>query len=130
ASWRRFLAEAQRRGVRLGIDVGTVRIGVARSDPHGLLATPVRTITRTDKGRGVDGIGDIAEIAAQEEAMEVFVGLPRHLSGREGASADLARRYAESLAAALPIPVRLIDERLTTVSAHQAMRASGRSGRK
>ncbi|KAE8763730.1 Holliday junction resolvase RuvX [Georgenia thermotolerans] len=117
-----------RHGVRLGIDVGTVRIGVARSDPSGILATPVRTVARAKDG------SDLAEIVAlvrEHEAMEVVVGLPRSLSGKEGRSADAARGYAVRVAEALaPLPVRLVDERLTTVSAHQALRASGRPGRR
>src|SRR5690606_30243478 len=117
-----------RRGVRIGIDVGTVRIGVARCDASGILATPVRTVARRKDG------SDLAEIVAlvrEHEAVEVLVGLPRSLSGREGPSAAAARGYAVRVAAALdPLPVRLVDERLTTVSAHQALHASGRPGRR
>lgn len=115
------------RGVRLGIDVGKVRIGVARSDPAGILATPVRTIRRRPDRSCAR---EIATIASEESAVEVIVGLPSHLSGKEGASATDARQYARQLAdACAPIPVRLVDERLTTVSAHQALHAAGRSSR-
>jgi putative Holliday junction resolvase len=110
-----------RPGVRLGIDVGTVRIGVARSDPSGLLATPVETVRR---GKG--DIARIAAIAAEHEAAEIVVGLPTSLSGREGAAAEAARAFAARLAARLaPLPVRLYDERLTTVTAQQHLRAGG-----
>ncbi|MFC4060394.1 Holliday junction resolvase RuvX [Planomonospora corallina] len=110
-----------RHGTRLGVDVGSVRIGVARSDPSGLLATPVETVRR---GRG--DLDRIAEIAAECEAVEVVVGLPTSLSGREGQAAALAREFAGRLAARLtPVPVRLFDERLTTVTAQQGLRASG-----
>jgi putative Holliday junction resolvase len=110
-----------RPGSRLGVDVGSVRIGVARSDPSGMLATPVETVRR---GKG--DLDRIAEIAAEHEAMEVVVGLPTSLSGREGPAAALARDFAVALAVRLaPTPVRLYDERLTTVAAQQGLRASG-----
>jgi putative holliday junction resolvase len=118
---------ALRRGVRLGIDVGTVRIGVARCDAAGILATPVRTVTRRQDGRDVE---EIVALVREHEAMEVLVGLPRSLSGAEGTSAQAARGYAVRVAAAVDVPVRLVDERLTTVSAHQALHASGRPGRR
>jgi putative holliday junction resolvase len=115
-----------RHGVRLGIDPGDARIGVARSDPSGFLATPVETVRR--------GKGDLARIAAilaEEEAVEVVVGLPRSLSGREGPAAAKVRLFAGSLARRLaPVPVRLVDERMTTVSAEAMLRDQGRKGGK
>lgn len=108
-------------GSRLGVDVGSVRIGVARSDPSGMLATPVETVKR---GRG--DLDRIVELAAEFEVIEVIVGLPTSLSGREGQAAALARTFATDLAVRLaPTPVRLFDERLTTVAAQQSLRASG-----
>lgn len=108
-------------GSRLGVDVGSVRIGVARSDPSGTLATPVETVRR-----GQGDLDRIAAIAAEHEAIEVVVGLPTSLSGREGRAAELAREFATLLAGRLaPTPVRLFDERLTTVAAQQSLRASG-----
>lgn len=116
-----------RRGTRIGLDIGSVRIGVARSDPSGLLATPVATLQRS---RRDDQIEEIAEIVREAEAIEVVVGLPRSLSGAEGRSAQHVLAYAAHLAHAVrPVPVRLVDERLTTVTAHQALTRSGRSGR-
>jgi putative Holliday junction resolvase len=110
-----------RHGVRLGVDVGSVRIGVARSDPSGLLATPVETV-RTGKG----DLDRIAAIAAEHEAVEIVVGLPTSLSGREGRAAEVARAFAARLAARLaPTPIRMLDERLTTVTAQQRLSASG-----
>ncbi|KAA9087007.1 Holliday junction resolvase RuvX [Microbacterium radiodurans] len=112
-----------RRGVRLGIDVGTARVGVARADRDGLLAVPVETVARGD--------GDLARIRAladEYEAFELVVGLPVALSGRETASTADARAFAQSLADS-GRQVRLIDERLSTVSAHSALRGSGRSQR-
>ncbi len=113
------------RGVRLGVDVGTVRVGVAASDPEGILAFPVETVQRN-----ADAVARVAQIAAEREAIDVFVGLPRHMSGAEGASAADARNFAGELAELLLCPVRLIDERLSTASASQAMRAAGRNARK
>jgi putative Holliday junction resolvase len=115
-----------RHGVRLGIDPGDARIGVARSDPSGYLATPVETVRR---GKG--DLRRIAAILAEEEAVEVVVGLPRSLSGREGPAAEKVRDFAAKLAARVaPVPVRLCDERLTTVSAEAMLRDRGQKGRK
>jgi putative Holliday junction resolvase len=113
-----------RPGVRLGIDVGSVRIGVARTDPSALLAVPVETVPR-----GPGDVARIVELAAEHEAIEIVVGLPISLSGREGAAAEVARGFARALAAAAPTPVRLVDERLSTVSATQGLRSAGRSAR-
>ena len=112
--------------MRLGIDVGDVRIGVARSDPSGLIATPVETVAR--------GEGDLArlrQIAADEQAIEVVLGLPRSLSGGEGPAAVKAREFGRRLAEQVaPIPVRLCDERLSTVTAESVLREQGKRGRK
>ena len=122
-----------RRGVRLGVDVGSVRVGLAVSDPSGFLATPVETLRR-DVAASSDLDRLVAE-AVEREALEVLVGLPRSLSGGEGPAAAAAREYAGRLverlrAAGLATPVRLVDERLSTVAAHQHLRASGVKGRR
>jgi putative Holliday junction resolvase len=120
-------------GVRLGVDVGTVRVGVARSDPAGLLATPLETVARRGRETRSDSadLTRIAELVTLCEAMEVVTGLPRSLSGDEGASARAARAYAVAIARRVsPVPVRLVDERLSTVSAHQHLRAAGVKGRR
>jgi len=115
-----------RAGVRLAVDVGEARVGVARCDPDGLLATPLATIRR---GRG--DLGEVAALAASEGAIEVIVGLPTGLSGREGQAAAAARAFAGSLAGRVaPVPVRLVDERFTTVIAHDALRSGGQSARR
>lgn len=111
------------RGRRLGIDVGSVRIGVACSDPDGILATPVETVRRDRSGKHVRRL---AELVAELQAVEVVVGLPRTLANRTGPSAIDAIDVAEALAQRVaPIPVRLADERLTTVSAQRSLRAAG-----
>jgi putative Holliday junction resolvase len=118
-------------GVWLGIDVGTVRVGVARSDPSGVLASPLVTLRR-DAAQGSD-LDEIARLAAESGAVGVVVGLPRTLRAEEGSSARMARDYAAALAERLdPLPVELVDERLTTVSAQRKLRDSGvrdRAGR-
>ena len=116
-----------RAGVRLGVDPGDVRVGVAASDPSGLIATPVETVAR---GRG--DLARLRALVAELEAREVVVGLPRSLSGREGPAAAKARAFAGALAALLAaagVVVRLFDERLTTVSAEAVLRSQGRKGK-
>jgi len=115
------------RGRRLGVDVGTVRIGVAVSDPDGILATPVQTVRRE---RGTAHLRRLASLVDELEVVEVVVGLPRTLSDRAGSSADDAVAVAEALAARIsPVPVRLADERLTTVSAARSLREAGMRAR-
>ncbi|WP_085475986.1 Holliday junction resolvase RuvX [Rathayibacter oskolensis] len=117
----------ERFGVRLGIDVGRSRIGVARSDADGLLALPVETVARATDGSDV---ARIAAIAEEYAAVALVVGLPLSLSGGGTASTDDAREFAGRLEAAVPsAPVRLVDERLSTVTAQSALHLSGRSTR-
>lgn len=113
-----------RRGVRIGVDVGRARVGVARCDPDGLLATPVETVPRDDAA-----VARVAAIAAEEEAFEILVGLPLNLRGEDTPSTTDARAFAAAVAAASALPVRMVDERLSTVSAHAALRDAGRSQR-
>lgn len=118
-----------RAGVRLGIDVGSVRVGVASSDPDGVLATPVATLTR-DEASGAD-VARVAALVHDLPVVEVVVGLPRTLAGREGPAASTARQYARVVAECVaPVTVRLVDERLTTVDAHRSLRDSGVQGRR
>ncbi len=103
--------------------MGTVRIGVACSDPDGILATPVETVRRD---RSDKHLRRLAALATERQAVEVIVGLPRTLADRTGAAARDAIELAEALAVRIaPTPVRLADERLTTVSAQRALRAAG-----
>ena len=111
------------RGRRLGIDVGSVRIGVAASDPDGLLATPVETVRRDRSDRH---IRRLAQLATELQAVEVVVGLPRTLADRTGPAARDAIEVAAALARRIaPVPVRMADERLTTVSAQRSLREAG-----
>jgi putative holliday junction resolvase len=111
------------RGRRLGIDVGSVRIGVATSDPDGILATPVETVARDRSNKHVRRI---AQLVSELEAVEVVVGLPRTLADRSGPAARDAIALAGQLARRIaPTPVRLADERLTTVTAQRSLREAG-----
>ena len=119
-----------RPGVRVGVDVGKARIGVARCDMHGMLATPVETVPRATG----NPVARIIAIAHELDAFELVVGLPLSMSGGETASTADARGFAELLSAAWhaaggEAPVRMVDERLSTVSAHAALRGAGRSQR-
>ena len=119
-----------RRGVRLALDIGDARIGVASSDPHGILATPVETIHR-----GPGDLDRIATLAAELEAVEIVVGLPRSLSGGEGPAAVKIRETAEQVRDKVREgnsgpEVRLVDERFTTVTAERMLRERGKKGSK
>nr|WP_239029477.1 Holliday junction resolvase RuvX [Pseudonocardia acidicola] len=112
----------------MGVDVGAVRIGVALSDPDGVLATPLVTLPRD-----VDGGSDLralADLVAEHEIVQIIVGLPRTLAGREGPAAQAAQEFATALAAAVDVPIALSDERLTTVVAARQLSARGVKGRK
>jgi putative holliday junction resolvase len=121
-----------RLGRRLGVDVGSVRIGVAVSDAQGLMAVPVQTVAR---GRG--DLAQLVALAAEHAAVEVVVGLPVTMGGAHGPAADAVADFAAALGGALaasqrtgPVPVRLVDERLTTASAHRALAGAGMGGRR
>ena len=119
-------------GPKLGVDVGTVRVGVAVCDPDGILATPLRTLERNAK-KNTD-VRILAALAGELGVVEIFVGLPRTMKGEEHASARMALDYAKLLAGKLgecgsDVPVRLVDERLSTVSAHRSLHDAGMSSR-
>jgi putative Holliday junction resolvase len=114
-----------RSGVRIGIDVGDARIGVARSDPSGLIATPVETVPADEQA-----FARITALREEFEILEYVVGLPRSLSGGEGPAAAKARAFADSLSRVSGVPVRLVDERLSTVTAESMLREQGRKGQK
>lgn len=115
------------RGRRLGVDVGSVRIGVSCSDPDGVLATPVDTVRRYPAGAH---LRRLADLVAELDIVEVVVGLPRTLADRTGSAAQDAISVADDLAAMLvkrgrPVPVRLADERFSTTHAARALHAAG-----
>jgi putative Holliday junction resolvase len=110
-----------RQGVRIALDWGDARIGVAACDADGVLAYPV-TVVRS----GQEEIADLIAIITEFEPIEVLVGLPRSLSGSEGPAARKARERAVRLAGAVRVPVRLVDERLTTVTASRRLSEGGK----
>lgn len=117
-----------RKGRRLAIDVGDARIGVASCDPDGILATPVETVPGRDVPAAQRRLKQLVE---EYEPIEVIVGLPRSLRGGEGPAAVKVRGFAQELARGIvPVPVRLVDERMTTVTASQGLRASGVKSKK
>jgi putative Holliday junction resolvase len=125
-------------GVRLGVDVGAVRVGVAVSDPDGILATPLCTLARdrrTDEEVG-DGsvptdIAELARLVAERDVVEVVLGLPVTLAGRDGLASVQVRAYADRLSSIIdPVPVRLADERMSTVVATRRLSERGLRGRK
>jgi len=109
-------------GVLLACDVGTVRIGVARSDTAGILAVPLDSVVAGD-----DSVAAVLALINEYSAVEVIIGLPLKMDGTEGASAEMARDWAARLEAATATPVRLVDERLTTVQAQRGLHAAGRT---
>lgn len=121
------------RGVRLGVDVGKVRIGVAKCDPDGILATPLATVKR-DLREQEDTPADMVELARLVEehgSVEVVLGLPVNLAGQEGPAAADARAYAGRLAEVIaPVPVVLADERMSTVVASRRLSDRGVRGRR
>ena len=118
------------RGVWLGLDIGAVRIGVARSDPSGILAVPLATIPfdprRSDPGEHRTDLAAVRELVAEHQAVGVVVGLPRTLAGREGPAAVAARAFGEALRPLIePAELRYSDERMTTVLAQRNLSRSG-----
>jgi putative Holliday junction resolvase len=122
------------RGRRLGVDVGSVRVGVAVCDPDGILASPVATVARDQRAEADAPPADMAEIlryAGEYEAVEIVVGLPINLAGKEGPAAGLIRQYADRLAElAAPVPVVLMDERMSTAAATRRLSERGVRGRR
>jgi putative holliday junction resolvase len=125
-----------RRGVRVGVDVGTVRVGVAACDPDGLIAVPLATLRRdrpavTDSDGVPSDMSEIGRLVREREAIEVVVGLPLNLAGREGPAAAGTREYARKLARVVdPVPVLLADERMSTAAAARRLSERGVRGRR
>jgi len=122
------------RGPRLGVDVGSVRVGLAISDPDGILATPLETVHRkpgTDGDLPSPDMLRIAQLVRELGVVQLVVGLPITLAGTEGAAAALSRQYASNLATLVdPIPVALTDERMSTVAATRRLSERGVRGRR
>lgn len=122
--------DAVTRGRALGVDVGKARVGLAVSDPDGLIATPVATLRRDVKR--MRDLDELVHHALEHEIVAVYVGLPRNLRGEHTPSTRDAVEYAEAVEAFLAavdvvVPVRLVDERLSTVSAQAGLHRAGRT---
>ncbi len=105
----------------LGLDVGDRRVGLALSDPTGLLASPFGVVER-----GPSDVADIVRIAEENEAVEIVVGLPLSMSGDSGAQAGKVRDFIRELRSQTDLPVKTVDERLSTVQAQGMLQRSGR----
>lgn len=116
-----------RPGRRLAVDVGKVRVGLSISDYHGILASPLTNVSRL--ADDIETATAILTAVAGEELLEIYVGLPLTMSGTHSASTSDAIALAKALASVSETPVRMIDERLTTVSASAALRASGKNSK-
>jgi putative holliday junction resolvase len=115
-----------RPGIRLALDWGKARIGVAASDREALLAYPVETVPA-----GPSALERVAALVAEYEPVELLLGLPRNLAGQEGPAAQAMRVVADDLARRLPgCPIRLVDERMTTVTASRQLSGVGRNTRR
>ena len=119
-------------GIKLGVDVGTVRVGLAICDPDEILATPFKTVGRDAKKNS--DVRVVVKHATEMRAVQIFVGLPKTMKGEERSSAQMATEYAELLAgelarAGLDVPVNLVDERLSTVTAHRNLHEAGMSSK-
>ncbi|MEE9965448.1 MAG: Holliday junction resolvase RuvX [Propionicimonas sp.] len=115
-----------RPGVRLALDWGKARIGVAASDREGLLAFPVETIPA-----GPGAVARVQALVTEYQPVELLLGLPRNLAGQEGPAAEAMRDVASQLAAAIPdVGLRLVDERMTTVTASRQLSSAGRNTKK
>ncbi len=123
-----------RPGVRIGLDVGSVRVGVARSDPQGALAVPVATLGRAGRRQDRTDLVAIVALVREHAPLELVVGLPVTLAGQEGPAVAGVLAYVAEVQDALaaggcPVPVRLVDERLTTAAAAKGLRSAGRDAR-
>lgn len=113
-----------RLGIRLACDVGSARIGLARSDPQGILAVPLDAVQASPQA-----VDAILAVVDEYEPIEILVGLPMSMNGAEGPAAQRVRDWADALAARTSTPIRLVDERLSTVQAQRGLHAAGRTTR-
>ena len=113
------------RGRRIAFDYGDVRIGVAVSDPDSILSSPLTTLKANDKSL----VKQIAQILAENKPVAIYVGRPALLSGNDGAATEKALDFVEVLRTVTQVPIELIDERMSTVSAARNLRDAGRNAR-
>ena len=113
------------RGRRIAFDYGDVRIGVATSDADSIICSPLTTLKATDKSL----LKSISEILAEIDPVQIFVGKPALLSGKEGAATDKALQFADLLRGITGVEIVMVDERLSTVTAARNLRDSGRNAK-
>jgi putative Holliday junction resolvase len=113
------------RGRRIAFDYGDVRIGVAVSDPDSILASPLTTLMSTDKRLS----RQILEIISEVEPVLIYIGKPSLLSGDDGAATEKANEFASLLQSLTQVPIQLIDERMSTISAARNLREAGRNAK-
>lgn len=113
------------RGRRIAFDYGDVRIGVAVSDPDSILSSPLTTLKTTDKTLS----SQISDIITEIEPVAIYVGRPSMLSGHDGTATEKANEFVSLLQAITQIPIELIDERMSTISAARNLRDAGRNAK-
>ena len=113
------------RGRRIAFDYGDVRIGVATSDADSIICSPLTTLKSSDKSL----LKSITEIFLEIQPIQIFVGRPALLSGKDGVATDKAVAFADELRGITEIEVIMIDERLSTVSAARNLREAGKSAK-
>ena len=113
------------RGRRIAFDYGDVRIGVAVSDPDSILSSPLTTLKATDKNL----LKQITEILTEIDPVTIYVGRPSLLSGNDGSATGKASEFVEQLHTLTPVPVEMIDERMSTISAARNLRDAGRNAK-
>ena len=113
------------RGRRIAFDYGDVRIGVAVSDPDSILSSPLTTLKATDKNL----LKQITEILTDIDPVTIYVGRPSLLSGNDGSATEKASEFVEQLRTLTPVPVEMIDERMSTISAARNLRDAGRNAK-
>ena len=113
------------RGRRIAFDYGDVRIGVAVSDPDSILSSPLTTLKATDKNL----LKQITEILTEIDPVTIYVGRPALLSGNDGSATGKASEFVEQVRTLTPVPVEMIDERMSTISAARNLRDSGRNAK-
>ena len=114
-----------RPGRRLAIDVGKARIGLAISDVHGILASPLATLARPDYQADPHVLFTL--VKDSQDLLEIYIGLPLNLQGRSTASTEDAVEFAQALSAITNLPIRLVDERMTTAISNQQIRELGKT---
>ena len=111
----------------LALDFGSKRIGLALSDPEGIIASPQGVLKR---GKLEDDLTSLADMVKKQQVAQIVIGLPVHMNGSQGKGVSAVKRFAEVLQSRVTVPIDFFDERLTSVEASRALRESGYKGKK